>query len=206
MPICCVFCLLSLPVLMQCCGCALITLPPSAAGTTCTSMTETPFTPLWLLSTGERLLLWIGESWERGGNMEMIQEAFGTASIAPTIMQSNDFMYRQTKGVIIERKYCNYSHNPWIPLLSGALLHNIPPQKDNQQACGWHSFIWQEFIKKIYLNYYYYSAPLGLISCWEFSCSQEYEAANLDNSNQGNIIRHLNIQSLDLCGLITYNI
>lgn len=60
-----------LSVLMQCCGCASITSPRSAAGTTCTSTTETPCTLLWLPSSGERLL-------------EIAQLAFGPVSEAPT--------------------------------------------------------------------------------------------------------------------------
>lgn len=49
--------------LMPCWGCASATSPQNAAGTTCTSTTETPFTPRWLLSSGERWLFW-------GGNLQ----------------------------------------------------------------------------------------------------------------------------------------
>ncbi len=145
---------------MQYSGCASITLPQSAAGTTCTSMMETPFTPLWLLSSGKRLLFWIGELWE-GGNMEMTQVAFGTASKAPMNLHlcSQMTLCRQTMGLIITiiPQYTDKKKKILQLLTLAPELHFFFLElycififfpKDNVQACGWHSFILHKCIKK----------------------------------------------------------
>lgn len=138
------------PALMLYSGCASITLPPSAAGTTCTSMMETPFIPLWLPSSGEHLLFWIGELCNEG-NMEMTQVAFGTASKGP-LVQSNDSTHGQTIDLIIAA-LTQYSSNKKkiLQLLTLSLnatcylLLTFP--KNNLRACGRKSFISCKLIK-----------------------------------------------------------
>lgn len=71
----------SVLALMQRSGCASITLPQSAAGTTCMSMTATPFMLPWLLCSGKRLLLWIGVVCE-GEDRETTGETLATSLLS----------------------------------------------------------------------------------------------------------------------------
>lgn len=180
---------------MQCSGCASITLPQSAAGTTCTSTMETPFTPLWLLCSGEQSGRAVSEVGRE--NMEMTQVAFGTASEKKAATElhlcSQMAPRRKTMGLVItvvpraisERKkkkneithislecwFCFWSFVAYFPFffflfstiykrVGGTLSFDRNSLKNTNTTI-------------IYKPPTIYSAPLRLISCWEFSCSQD---------------------------------
>lgn len=133
-------------VQMLCCGCASITLPRSAAGTTCMCMMETPFTPLWLPCSGKRLQLWIGEL-RAGGRLKNDSGSLWLCfRKAFALMHSNNSIYEPTMAVIIT-VHAQYRDNRNTTLQLLMLILNtiyllefscmFSPFHSSLQACGW---------------------------------------------------------------------
>lgn len=201
-----------LAALMQCSGCASITLPQSAAGTTCTSTMETPFTPLWLLCSGEPPAIQSGRAvrevggWRRvvveGGNMEMTQVAFGTASksrhwictcavnwlhagkqwasLSPSYHKHQPISERKKKQNKKKTEITHISLECWFCFWSFCCIFSpcFFSLNNLQGRVGGTLSFDRNSLKNTNTTIIYkpptvYSAPLRLISCWEFSCSQD---------------------------------